>query len=447
MQERARWGSFLAVMDLMDKIVALCLSRGFIYPSSEIYGGINGFWDYGPLGTELRNNVKAAWWQRLVRERDDVVGLDSSIIAHPETWVASGHVANFHDPMVDCRLCKRRFRADQLDPEDRCSETPTGQHDLTEPRQFNLMLKTSIGATEDSSSIAYLRAETCQSIFLDFKRIMQSGRQRPPFGIAQIGKAFRNEINPRNFIFRSREFEQMEMEFFTAPEDAGNWFEEWRELRMQWHQDIGLRAEKLRWHEHGEDERSHYAAAAYDIEFEFPFGWQELEGIHNRTDYDLKAHTEHSGKELTYTNAETKERYTPYVIETSVGVDRCLLAALCSAYLEDEVAGEVRTLLRLTPQLAPVKAAVLPLSKKLSEPALRLTGDLRKRFNTAFDATGSIGKRYRRQDEIGTPYCVTYDFDSQEDNKVTIRERDTTEQTRIPIDTLPAYLTERILGY
>jgi glycyl-tRNA synthetase len=434
-------------MDLMEKLVSLCLRRGFIYPSSEIYGGINGFWDYGPLGCELRNNIKAAWWQQLVREREDVVGLDSSIIAHPETWVASGHVANFHDPMVDCRLCKHRFRADQIDAEDRCSESKDGKHDLTEPRQFNLMLKTSVGATEDSSATAYLRAETCQSIFLDFKRVMQSSRQRPPFGIAQVGKAFRNEINPRNFIFRSREFEQMEMEFFTHPEDAGRWFEEWRELRMRWHHGIGIQPEKLRWHEHGDDERAHYAAAAFDIEFEFPFGWQELEGIHNRTDYDLKAHSEHSGKELTYTDPDSKERYTPYVIETSVGVDRCLLAVLSSAYTEDEVGGEVRTLLRLTPEIAPVKVAVLPLSKKLSEPTQRIAVDLRRRFHTVFDATGAIGRRYRRHDEIGTPYCVTYDFDSEQDHKVTVRERDSTEQERIALDQLAAYLSERILGY
>jgi len=434
-------------MDLMEKLVSLCLSRGFIYPSSEIYGGINGFWDYGPLGCELRNNLKTAWWESVVHAREDVVGLDSSIIAHPETWVASGHVAHFHDPMVDCRLCKHRFRADQLDPDDRCGEAKDGQHDLTEPRQFNLMLKTFVGATEDSSSIAYLRAETCQSIFLDFKRVMQSSRQRPPFGIAQIGKAFRNEINPRNFIFRSREFEQMEMEFFTPPDDAVRWFEEWRELRMSWHQEIGLHADKLRWHEHGEDERAHYAAAAYDIEFEFPFGWQELEGIHNRTDFDLKAHSEHSGKELTYTDPDTKERYTPHVIETSVGVDRTLLALLSSAYVEDEVGGETRTLLRLTPRLAPVKTAVLPLSKKLSEPARRLVSELHRRFHTVFDVTGSIGKRYRRQDEIGTPYCVTYDFDSEQDHKATVRERDSTQQERIALDQLPAYLSKHILGY
>ncbi len=431
----------------MEKIVSLCLSRGFVYPSSEIYGGINGFWDYGPLGTELRNNIKSAWWQTIVRERDDVVGLDSSIIAHPETWVASGHVDNFHDPMVDCRACKRRFRADQIDPDDRCSASEGGEHDLTEPRQFNLMLKTFIGATEDSSSQAYLRAETCQSIFLDFKRVMQSSRQKPPFGIAQIGKAFRNEINPRNFIFRSREFEQMEMEFFTPPNDAPEWFERWRDLRMTWHLDLGIPKAKLRWHEHGPEERPHYAAAAFDIEFDFPFGWQEIEGIHNRTDYDLKAHTDHSGKELAYTDAESKERYIPYVIETSIGVDRCLLAVLCAAYVEDEVGGEERTLLRISPRLAPVKTAVLPLSTKLAEPAKELVAELRKRFHTVFDTTGSIGKRYRRQDEIGTPYCVTYDFDSPQDHKVTVRERDSTQQERIAIDQLPAYLGEKILGY
>ncbi|MCZ6568538.1 MAG: glycine--tRNA ligase [Deltaproteobacteria bacterium] len=434
-------------MDLMEKLVSLCLRRGFIYPSSEIYGGINGFWDYGPLGCELRNNIKAAWWQQVVREREDVVGLDSSIIAHPETWVASGHVANFHDPMVDCRLCKHRFRADQIDAEDRCSESKDGKHDLTEPRQFNLMLKTSVGATEDASATAYLRAETCQSIFLDFKRVMQSSRQRPPFGIAQVGKAFRNEINPRNFIFRSREFEQMEMEFFTHPKDAGRWFEEWRELRMRWHQGIGIQPDKLRWHEHGDDERPHYAAEAFDIEFEFPFGWRELEGIHNRTDYDLKAHSKHSGKELTYTDPDSKERYTPYVIETSVGVDRCLLAVLSSAYTEDEVGSEARTLLRLSPALAPVKVAVLPLSKKLSEPTRRIAVDLRRRFHTVFDATGAIGRRYRRQDEIGTPNCVTSDYDSEQDHKVTVRERDSTEQERLGLDQLAAYLSERILGY
>ena len=432
--------------DVMEKLVALCLNRGFTYPSSEIYGGISGFWDYGPLGVEMRQNIKSAWWQRMVRERDDVVGLDSSIIASPETWVASGHVANFHDPMVDCRLCKRRFRPDQIEADDRCPESADGEHDLTDPKQFNLMLKTHIGAAEDTASEAYLRAETCQSIFLDFKRVMSSSRQRPPFGIAQIGKAFRNEITPRNFIFRSREFEQMELEFFCPPEQASEWFEHFRQVRWRWHLDVGLRPEKLRWHEHGPDELAHYCRAAYDIEFEFPFGWHEFEGIHDRGEYDLGAHREHSGKDQSYTDPDTKERYTPFVVETSVGVDRTMLALLANAYDEDEVAGERRVLLRLAPAIAPVKVAVLPLSKKLAEPAKRIADVLQRRFNTAFDVSGNIGRRYRRQDEIGTPYCVTYDFDSEGDQQVTVRERDSTEQERIAIDRVMGYLGERVLG-
>ena len=434
-------------MDLMEKIVALCLNRGFIYPSSEIYGGIAGFWDYGPLGVELRTNIKSAWWQTMVRERDDVVGLDSSIIANPETWVASGHVANFNDPMVDCRACKRRFRVDQIDEDDRCTATKDGKHDLTEPRQFNLMLKTRIGASDDTAGDAYLRAETCQSIFLDFKRVMTSSRMRPPFGIAQIGKAFRNEITPRNFIFRSREFEQMELEYFCHPDQAMDWFERWREIRMKWHLAIGLAEKKLRWKAHGPDELAHYAKAAYDVHFEFPFGWHELEGIHHRGDYDLRQHSEFSGKDQSYTDPDTKERYTPTVIETSVGVDRTLLALLSSAYAEDEVGGEKRVVLRFTPQLAPVKVALLPLSKKLAEPAEKLAADLRRRFAIDYDVSGSIGKRYRRQDEIGTPFCVTFDFDSLEDHKVTVRERDTTQQERVATAQLGAYLSERVQGF
>ena len=431
----------------MEKLVSLCKRRGFLFQSSEIYGGLNGFWDYGPLGVEMRTAIKSAWWQRMVRERDDVVGLDSSIIANPETWVASGHVENFHDPMVDCRKCKRRFRADQIDEDDRCKESDDGVHDLTDPKQFNLMLKTRIGASEDSAVDAYLRAETCQSIFLDFKRVMSSSRQKPPFGIGQIGKAFRNEITPRNFVFRSREFEQMELEFFCPPDQATEWFEHFRQVRYQWHLDMGLSPDKLRWHEHGPDELAHYCRAAYDIEFEFPFGWQEFEGIHDRGEHDLKSHREHSGKEQSYTDPDTKERYLPYVVETSVGVDRTLLALLANGYTEDEIGGEKRTLLRLAPRVAPIKAAVLPLSKKLSEPAKKLADTLQKRFATAFDATGNIGRRYRRQDEVGTPYCVTYDFDSESDQQVTVRERDTTEQVRIGLDALPSYLSERVLGY
>ncbi len=431
----------------MERLTALCANRGFVYPSSEIYGGINGFWDYGPLGVEMRNNVKAAWWQRMVRERDDVVGLDTSIIANPETWVASGHVDSFHDPMVDCRLCKKRFRADQIDTADRCTAAKDHQHDLTEPRQFNLMMRTSIGATEDSSSLAYLRGETCQSIFLDFRRVMQSARKRPPFGIAQIGKAFRNEINPRNFIFRSREFEQMELEFFCLESEAMDWYEHFREVRFQWQVDMGLDREKLRWHEHGPEERAHYARLAHDIEFEFPFGWNEFEGIHYRGDHDLSAHTAHSGKDMAYTDPDTKERFVPHVVETSVGVDRTMLALLCNALVEDEIAGDKRTVMRLAPAIAPIKSAVLPLSKKLAEPAGRIARDLSRRFNVDLDTAGSIGRRYRRQDEIGTPYCITYDFESEEDQKVTVRDRDTTAQERISTDQLAGYLSERLLGY
>jgi glycyl-tRNA synthetase len=434
-------------MDRMEQLVSLCLNRGFVYPSSEIYGGINGFWDYGPLGVETRNNVKAFWWQAMVRDREDVVGLDTSIIANPETWVASGHVASFHDPMVDCRACKKRFRADELDAAGRCESSKDGSHDLTEPRQFNLMMSTHVGASEDRAALAYLRGETCQSIFLDFRRVMQSSRRRPPFGIAQIGKAFRNEINPRNFIFRSREFEQMELEFFCPETEALEWYEYWRERRLAWHVEAGIRPERLRWHEHGPDERAHYARLAHDIEFEFLFGWNEFEGIHYRGDHDLRSHTEHSGKDLSYTDPETKERYVPHVVETSLGVDRCMLALLSSALDEDDLGGEKRTVLRLAPAIAPVKAAVLPLSKKLSEPTQRLAAELRRRFATEFDASGSIGRRYRRQDEIGTPFCVTYDFDSESDGKVTVRERDTAEQERISADQLPGYLSERIHGF
>ncbi|MFQ5700205.1 MAG: glycine--tRNA ligase [Myxococcota bacterium] len=431
----------------MDKLVALCANRGFVYPSSDIYGGLNGFWDYGPLGVEMRNAVKAAWWQTMVRERSDVVGLDTSIIANPETWVASGHVANFHDPMVDCRECKRRFRADQLS-EETCPEhagRPLAECDLTEPRQFNLMLRTEIGATEDSSAAAYLRAETCQSIFLDFRRVMQSARKRPPFGIAQIGKAFRNEINPRNFIFRSREFEQMECEFFCEPESAMEWFEHFRELRWRWHLDLGVPEARLRWHEHGPEERAHYARAAYDIEFEFPFGWAEFEGIHHRGDHDLAAHSRHSGKDLSYTDPDTQVRFTPYVIETSIGVDRCMLVLLCAAWGEDEVGGQKRQVLHLDPRIAPHKAALLPLSKKLSQPAAGLLADLRRRFAVDWDASGSIGRRYRRQDEIGTPWCITWDFQTAEDHKVTIRDRDTLEQERIATDQVAAWLQDHLL--
>ena len=431
----------------MEKLVSLCKRRGFIFQSSEIYGGINGFWDYGPLGVELKNNLKAFWWQRMVRERDDVEGIDSAIITHPRTWEASGHVANFSDPMVDCRACKKRFRADQLDGIAGCdAREGTSQHDFTEPRAFNLMLSTQIGASSDASAVAYLRAETCGSIFTDFRRVREAGRQKVPFGIAQIGKAFRNEINPRNFTFRSREFEQAEMEFFCHPDESAKWFEHWRDLRIQFHRDLGLGADQLRVIPHAT--LAHYAKAAVDIEFLFPFGWQEIEGIHDRGSFDLTQHAEFSGKDLSVTVEETRERFVPAVVETSVGVDRTALALLCNGYAEETLPdGETRTVLRLAPVVAPIKAAVLPLSKKLSEKTQRIAADLRKRWNVFHDDAGNIGRRYRRQDEVGTPYCVTYDFDSETDAKVTVRERDAMTQDRISLGSLRAYLEERLEGW
>jgi glycyl-tRNA synthetase len=432
----------------MDDLVSLCTRRGFIFPSSEIYGGINGFWDYGPLGVELKNNLKALWWQRVVRTRDDVEGLDSSIISHPRTWEASGHVEHFSDPMVDCRACKRRFRADQLDEAGPCpAREGTSEHDFTEVRRFNLMLKTFIGASEDAAAVAYLRAETCQSIFMDFRRVKDSARQKIPFGIAQIGKAFRNEINPRNFTFRSREFEQAELEFFSHPSEREKWFAYWLEERQRFHRDLGFTASRLRVRAHTADELAHYAKAAADIEFLFPFGWQEIEGVHDRGDWDLRRHSEYSGKDLSITDEETKERFIPMVIESSVGIDRTALALLADGYEEQALPdGETRTLLRLHPAISPIKVAVLPLSKKLAEPAQKLALELRRRFSTFYDESGNIGRRYRRQDEIGTPFCVTYDFESDTDGKVTIRERDAMTQDRIPLEGVQAYLRDRLEG-
>jgi glycyl-tRNA synthetase len=436
----------LARLERMDDLVSLCARRGFIFASSEIYGGINGFWDYGPLGVELKNNLKALWWQRVVRERPDVEGIDSSIIAHPRTWEASGHVEHFSDPMVDCKACKRRFRADQIADAEPCSARQgTSEHDLTEPRNFNLMLETRIGASSDAAAIAYLRAETCQSIFNDFKRVREAARQKIPFGIAQIGKAFRNEINPRNFTFRSREFEQAELEFFCHAGEREKWFEHWRESRLAFHREIGLGADRLRVRPHAPNELAHYAHAALDIEFQFPFGWQEIEGIHDRGDWDLSRHTQYSGKDLAVTDEVTKEHYFPVVIETSVGVDRTCLALLCDAYrLEGLEGGEERTVLGLAAAIAPIKVAVLPLSKKLAEPAERIAAELRKRWSVFYDDAGNIGRRYRRQDEAGTPWCVTWDFESETDRKVTLRDRDRMTQERVPVDGLAALLAERL---
>ncbi len=433
-------------LERMEDLVSLCARRGYIFPSSEVYGGINGFWDYGPLGVEFKNNLKARWWRAVVRERDDVEGLDSSIICHPRTWEASGHVEHFSDPMVDCRACKKRFRADQLDDAGACSAREgSSEHEFTEPRQFNLMLQTRIGASEDAASLAYLRAETCQPIFTDFKRVREAARQKIPFGIAQIGKAFRNEINPRHFTFRSREFEQAELEFFCHASEREKWFAHWLEERLRFHGDLGLSAENLRTRAHAEDELAHYAKQAVDVEFRFPFGWQEIEGIHDRGDWDLSRHGEYSGKDLGVTDPETKDHFVPMVIETSVGIDRTCLALLCHAYaVEDLGDGETRTLLRLHSALAPITAAVLPLSKKLAEPARKLHRELRRGWNVFYDDAGNIGRRYRRQDEAGTPFCITYDFDSQEDDKVTVRERDSMAQERVALDAVAGYLRERV---
>lgn len=429
----------------MDELVSLCARRGFIFQSSEIYGGINGFWDYGPLGVELKNNLKALWWQKVVRERDDVVGIDSSIIAHPRTWEASGHVEHFTDPMVDCRACKKRFRADQLDDAPPCSSREgTSEHDFTEAKNFNLMLKTFIGASQDAASEAYLRAETCQSIFNDFKRVREAARQKIPFGIAQIGKAFRNEINPRNFTFRSREFEQAELEFFIHPSEREKWFEIWLSERLAFHTAL-FGKESLRVRPHAKNELAHYAKQASDIEFLFPFGWQEIEGVHDRGDWDLSRHTQYSGKDLSITDEETKEKFTPMVIETSVGVDRTTLALLVNGLVQEKLDdGETRTVLRLHPLVAPIKVAVLPLSKQLNEKAEKIAKDLRRVMNVAYDDSGNIGRRYRRQDEIGTPFCVTYDFESETDHQVTIRDRDTMKQERVGLDGLVAYLRDRL---
>ncbi|HVH17797.1 MAG TPA: glycine--tRNA ligase [Myxococcota bacterium] len=432
-------------LERMDDLVSLCARRGFIFQSSEIYGGINGFWDYGPLGAELKQNLRALWWQRVVRERPDVEGIDSAIIAHPRTWEASGHVEHFSDPLVDCRACKKRFRADQLADAEPCAASDGGAHDFTEARNFNLMLTTHIGASEEAGFVAYLRAETCQPIFNDFKRVREAARQSIPFGIAQIGKAFRNEINPRNFTFRSREFEQAELEYFVHPSEREKWFEHWLEQRMRFHREIGLADARLRTRPHEAKELAHYARAAVDIEYEFPFGWQEIEGIHDRGDWDLRRHGEFSGKDLGITDPETKEHYLPMVIETSVGVDRTCLAVLCDAWREEALeGGETRVVMGFAPQLAPWKVAVLPLSKKLAEPAEALAARLRRRWNVFYDDAGNIGRRYRRMDEAGTPWCVTVDFETASDGKVTVRERDSMAQERIGVDAVEAWVGARL---
>ncbi len=428
----------------MEQIVSLCKRRGFIFQSSEIYGGYNGFWDYGPYGVRMKRAIEQLWWNFMVETRTNVEGLDSTVICHPKVWKASGHIDQFSDEMTDCKDCKNRHRVDQMEDPTTCPAC--GSKNLTEPREFNLMMKTYVGPIFDEDHVAYLRAETCQPIFVDFHQVRVASRQKLPFGIAQIGKAFRNEITPRNFTFRSREFSQMEMEFFCEDENAMEWYEYWRDQRLKYYsEELQFTADDIRTHDH--DKLAHYAKAAMDIEFKFPFGWGELEGIHHRGTWDMDQHQEFSGQDLQYMDHDNQRKVTPTVIETSVGVDRTFLAVLCKAYDDEEIKeGESRLVLRIPAKIAPVQAAVLPLSKKLSEPAEKLFADVGKYFRSEFDVTGSIGKRYRRQDEIGTPFCITYDFDSAEDDAVTVRNRDTMEQDRVNVTELRAYLDKKING-
>jgi glycyl-tRNA synthetase len=431
-------------MPEMETIVSLCKRRGFIFPGSEIYGGLGGFWDYGPLGVELKNNIKRLWWTSVVQMRDDVVGLDAAIIMNANVWRASGHVTEFTDPMVDCKACKRRFRADDIIG-DRCPECGG---ELTEVRRFNMMFKTFVGPVEDDAALTYLRPETAQGIFVNFANVQQAMRKKLPFGIAQIGKAFRNEITPGNFIFRDREFEQMEIEYFVKPGTEAMWHEHWREERMRWWiEEMGISREKLRVRTLDRSELAHYSKGTYEIEYLFPMGWAELEGIASRTDYDLKRHSEYSSKDLTYFDEETNEHTIPYVIEPSAGVDRAVLVALLDSYHEETVRGEKRVVLRFNKKLAPIKVAVLPLLRnrpELVQLAKTIASSLRPHMTTMYDDTASIGRLYRRQDEIGTLYCVTVDVQSLEDNQVTIRDRDTMEQVRVPIPDLIPALRERL---
>ena len=418
---------------VMEKLVSLAKRRGFIFQSSEIYGGINSCYDYGPLGIEMKKNIKDLWWKSMIYEREDIEGLDASILMHPKVWEASGHVEGFTDPLVDCRKCKARFRADQLEdaicPERKKPINDECRKNFTEQRSFNLMFKTFMGPLEDAANQVFLRPETAQGIYVNFHNVRESSRQKVPFGIAQIGKAFRNEVTPGNFIFRTREFEQMEMQYFVRPDEDEKWFEYWKAQRMEWYQRLGIRKEKLRFHSHSKKELAHYAKSAFDIEYEFPFGWQEIEGIHNRTDFDLKRHQEFSGKDMRYFDDQNNSRFLPYIIETSIGCDRTLLTILIDAYDEEED----RVVLRLSPSVAPIRVAVFPLVKKdgMPELARKIVDDLKGDFRVFYDESGSIGRRYRRMDEAGTPFCVTVDSDTLIDGSVTIRERDTMTQERV----------------
>jgi glycyl-tRNA synthetase len=453
----------------MEEIVNLSKHRGFVFPGSEIYGGLANTWDYGPLGVELKNNIKKAWWKKFIQESPYNVGLDASILMNPQTWVASGHVGNFNDPMIDCKNCKTRHRADKIIenalekkgvemvvdglPFERMAEImdeyeiecpDCGSRDFTEIRQFNLMFKTHQGVTESSTNEIFLRPETAQGIFVNFKNVQRSMRKKMPFGIGQIGKSFRNEITPGNFTFRTREFEQMELEFFCKPGEDLEWHSYWREFCKNWLLSLDMKEDNMRLRDHDDDELSHYSNATTDIEYKFPFGWGELWGISDRTDFDLKRHMEHSNEDFHYMDPQTNEKYVPYCIEPSLGADRVTLAYLCDAYEEEELEKETRTVLRFHPALAPFKAAVLPLSKKLSDEAFKVYEELSKDLMVDFDETASIGKRYRRQDEIGTPFCITFDFDSVEDGQVTVRDRDSMDQVRMPISEVKGFLAEKI---
>ncbi len=447
---------------VLDTIVSLSKRRGFVFPSSEIYGGINAVWDYGPLGVELKNNVKRAWWRAMVQERDDIVGLDAGILMAPQVWVTSGHVASFSDPLVECETCHRRFRLDELPGAEHLTQTelrdptiverlslrcPVDEGTLGTPRRFNLMFSTHMGPVEDDAALVYLRPETAQGIYVNFRNVRETSRKKVPFGIAQIGKAFRNEISPGNFVFRMREFEQMEMQYFVRPDTAAAYFEEWMPRRRAWYEQYGVNPARLRFREHAPDELAHYAKKAVDVEYRFPFGWKELEGIHNRGDWDLGRHQEATGQNLEYFDQATNEHFVPWIVETSAGADRAAFTFLIDAYREEEVRGETRVVLGFHPDLAPYKVAVLPLLKKrpeIVELCHRIVDDLRRDLMAVYDDTASIGKLYRRQDEIGTPFCVTVDVDSLEDRAVTVRDRDSMEQVRVAVDGLRSHLLDRL---
>jgi glycyl-tRNA synthetase len=438
--------------DTMEKLVSLCKRRGYVFQSSEIYGGLNSCWDYGPLGAELKRNLKTFWWNAMTNRRDDIEGLDAAILMHPQVWHTSGHVAEFTDPLVDCKKCKGRFRADKID-DARCPMKPSKSPkecggELTDSRKFNLMFKTFMGPVEDESAVIFMRPETAQGIYVNFLNVKNSARQKIPFGIAQIGKAFRNEITPGNFIFRTREFEQMEMQFFIHPTEDDKWFEYWREERWNWYKELGINMDRLRWHQHGDGELAHYAKAAYDIEYEYPFGWQELEGIHNRTDFDLGRHSKASGKDLSYFDERFTEKFIPYIIETSAGCDRTLLTILVDGYDEVEVNGEQRVFLRLSPKIAPIKAAIFPLVKKdgMPEYADKVYQDLKKKYKVFYDESGAVGRRYARMDEAGCPYCITIDGQTLQDNTMTLRDRDTMEQKRLTVGKIFEFLDTQVNG-